>query len=400
MTTFSASPAGGERLHALDAIRGGALLLGVAFHATMSFLPGPQIWVVRDAADPGLGGVFFWSHMFRMILFFLIAGFFGRMLVERRGTRGFVRDRFRRILLPLLLFWLPVMAGIVAMFVWGAAAMNGGTMPSQPAPPPAIGLATFPLTHLWFLYVLTLFYLAALVLRRIGGAWLDRGMRILVRRHAVLGLLALPLAAALAARPDWIPSLGIPTPDIGFVPNLAATIAYGIAFGFGWLLNRQSDLLQVFARSWPAYLGIALGATATLVALLGAELPVFAPEADPTRRLWLAALYALAAWSWSLAILGAALRFMTRPSRALRYCADASYWIYIVHLPVVMALQVAVYPLAASAWVKFALVLAGAFLILFASYHLLVRHSWLGRWLNGRKYPWRAAKPAMEAMPA
>ena len=109
---------------------------------------------------------------------------------------------------------------------------------------------------------------------------------------------------------------------------------------------------------------------------------------------------ALAAWSWSLAILGAALRFMTRPSRALRYCADASYWIYIVHLPVVMALQVAVYPLAASAWVKFALVLAGAFLILFASYHLLVRHSWLGRWLNGRKYPWKAAKPAMEVKPA
>ena len=400
MTTLSTSPAGGERLHALDAVRGGALLLGVAFHATMSFLPGPQIWVMRDAADPGLGLLFFWSHMFRMILFFLIAGYFGRMLVERRGAGGFVRDRSRRILLPLLLFWLPVMAAIVAMFVWGAAAMNGGTLPSQPAPPPAITLATFPLTHLWFLYVLTLFYLAALAIRRLGGAWLDRGMRILVRRHAVLGLLALPLAAALAARPDWIPSIGIPTPDTGFVPNLAATTAYGMAFGFGWLLNRQSDLLQVFARSWPAYLGIALGATATFLALLGMELPVFAPEADGTRRLWLAGLYALAAWSWSLAILGAALRFMTRPSRALRYCADASYWIYIVHLPVVMALQVAVYPLAASAWVKFALVLAGAFLILFASYHLLVRHSWLGRWLNGRKYPWKAAKPAMEVKPA
>ena len=151
MTTLSTSPAGGERLHALDAVRGGALLLGVAFHATMSFLPGPQIWVVRDAADPGLGLLFFWSHMFRMILFFLIAGYFGRMLVERRGAGGFVRDRSRRILLPLLLFWLPVMAAIVAMFVWGAAAMNGGTLPSQPAPPPAITLATFPLTHLWFL---------------------------------------------------------------------------------------------------------------------------------------------------------------------------------------------------------------------------------------------------------
>ena len=35
------------------------------------------------------------------------------------------------------------------------------------------------------------------------------------------------------------------------------------------------------------------------------------------------------------------------------------------------------------------IVTGGAFLILIASYHLLVRHSWLGRWLNGRKLPWR-----------
>ena len=71
-----------------------------------------------------------------------------------------------------------------------------------------------------------------------------------------------------------------------------------------------------------------------------------------------------------------------------------------MHLPVLLALQVSVYQLGASALFKFALVLAGAFLILFASYHLLVRHSWLGRWLNGRKYPWKAAKPAMEVKPA
>lgn len=32
-----------ERLHALDALRAGALILGLFFHATMSFLPGPQL---------------------------------------------------------------------------------------------------------------------------------------------------------------------------------------------------------------------------------------------------------------------------------------------------------------------------------------------------------------------
>jgi peptidoglycan/LPS O-acetylase OafA/YrhL len=399
MTQLSSPPAGGERIHALDAVRGGALLLGVAFHATMSFLPGPQIWVVRDAPDPVLGGLFFVAHMFRMTLFFLVAGFFARMLVERGGAGGFVRDRGKRIVLPLLVFWLPVMAAMIGAFAWGAAAMNGGTLPATPAPTPPMTLATFPLGHLWFLYVLTLFYLAALAVRRFGRAP-DGLVRFAVQRNLGVLLLGLPMFAVLAAKADWMPSLGVPTPDMGFVPNLAAIAAYGTAFGFGWLLNRQPGLLQAFARVWPVHLGVAMAATAILILSLGGVLPVFAPEVDGARRAVLAALYALGAWSWTLGLLGAALRFLSRPNAAVRYCADASYWIYLVHIPVVMALQVAVYPIGAPALVKFALVLAGAFLILFASYHLLVRHSWIGRWLNGRSYQWRAAKPAMEVVPA
>ena len=39
-----------QRLHALDAVRGFALLLGVAFHAALSFMPGwpPGIWAMND----------------------------------------------------------------------------------------------------------------------------------------------------------------------------------------------------------------------------------------------------------------------------------------------------------------------------------------------------------------
>jgi peptidoglycan/LPS O-acetylase OafA/YrhL len=204
----------------------------------------------------------------------------------------------------------------------------------------------------------------------------------------------------LALKADWMPGIGIPTPDMGFVPNLPALAAYATAFAFGWLLNRQTELLQRLGRAWPLYLGLALAATSAMLVMLGGELPTFSAEPDGGRRTIIAALYALGAWSWTLGLLGAALSFLSRPNAAIRYCADASYWIYLVHVPVVMAFQVAVFPLAAPALVKFLLVLGGAFLFLFTSYHLLVRHSWLGRWLNGRAYPWRAAKPAMEVVQA
>ena len=87
------------------------------------------------------------------------------------------------------------------------------------------------------------------------------------------------------------------------------------------------------------------------------------------------------------------MRFIDDDQPLVRYISDASYWIYIVHLPVVMAAQVLGYRLRAPAPLKFCLVTMGSFLILIASYHVLVRHSWLGAWLNGRKVPWRKAAP-------
>lgn len=392
-----------ERLHALDGVRAGALLLGVLFHASLSFLPGPQIWVVRDAPSDALGMFSFVAHTFRMTTFFLIAGFFGRMLLARRGTGGFVRNRLLRVALPLLVFWPIALAGIIATFVWGAATMAGGSLPPGPPPPPPT-LATFPLTHLWFLYLLLLFYAAALAIRAVASLVdrpgrllrdIDRAVRALSATPAASLFLAAPLAAVLAVRADWYAWGGIPTPDTGFIPNLAALAGFGTAFAFGWLLHRQTGLLEAMRRWWAVQLAAAiLFSIACLVQL--AAVPASAPMPLGSARTMFACLYAIAVWAWTLGLTGAALRFLTRERPGVRYVADASYWIYLMHLPVVMALQVAIYPLAAPGLVKWALVCLGAFLILIVSYHLLVRHSWLGRWLNGRKLPWRGPAPVLE----
>jgi glucans biosynthesis protein C len=41
-------------------------------------------------------------------------------------------------------------------------------------------------------------------------------------------------------------------------------------------------------------------------------------------------------WALALAIFAGFLRYVHREHRAVRYAADASYWMYIVHLPVVI----------------------------------------------------------------
>ena len=103
--SIGASSVSGERLHALDAVRGGALMLGVLFHACLPFLLGPQLWIVDDDASTELTVAFYVLHVFRMTVFFLLAGFFARMLLARRGVGGFVRNRLMRIAAPLAMFW-------------------------------------------------------------------------------------------------------------------------------------------------------------------------------------------------------------------------------------------------------------------------------------------------------
>lgn len=398
------------RLHGLDALRGFALLLGVLLHAGMSFLPGPYgipVWVVQDSQATGLFGLTFYvPHIFRMVLFFLIAGFFARLAYEKRGAAGLALDRFKRIALPLAAFWFPVFVAIVAVIIWGAIKANGGEAP-EPQEQPPLSVQNFPLTHLWFLYLLCLIYpvaiLARLVLRLVDrkdrfGALLDRLTGFILSSPLGIALVSVPLTAAFMNASDWMMWFGIPTPDRGLVPDLVALTAYGTAFLFGWLLHRRTDLLARLRKLWALNIAVAVVLTVGCIAYVGIA-PSF-QAGEPTLEVWAYAFaYSAAGWAWSFALIGLAMALFAKENGLVRYTANASYWIYIVHLPIVMALQVAFSDLALPAVAKFAAILALTLLIAAGSYHVLVRCSWLGGWLNGRRYGRVSREEASPNMP-
>jgi peptidoglycan/LPS O-acetylase OafA/YrhL len=66
--------------------------------------------------------------------------------------------------------------------------------------------------------------------------------------------------------------------------------------------------------------------------------------------------------------------------------ADASYWIYLVHYPIVLTLQdlLADVPLHWS--IKFPAIVAVTVGFSLLTYHYLVRFTIIGRVLNGRRY--------------
>src|SRR5690606_15225088 len=359
-----------DRIHALDATRAFALLCGIVLHATTSFSPAwaasgnPMVDVSQSQT---LQGLFHGLHSFRMLLFFAMAGFFGNLLLQLRGIPGFWRNRLRRIAVPLVAGWILLMPLLAAPFIWAVYITNGG-FAGDGRGVAAIREAGFPLGHLWFLYYLLMLYAvvasAVWAIRRAGavaslGRLADGWFDWLVRRHAVTLVMPVPVAVVLLMEADWIPWTGIPSPILGLVPQTAAVVAFGSAFVLGWLVYRRRDLLQVWGNTWLVHAILAAAASAISIWLLGP------PErtdalAGVTERIVYLLCYTFSAWSWVVAITGFSIRHLSAPSRAWRYLADASYWMYLVHLPLVMALQVLVMRLPVHWSIKFPLIVVVA----------------------------------------
>lgn len=390
-----------ERLHALDAVRGFALLLGILLHASMSFiLPIPALDVSQSAT---LGTMTYVIHIFRMPVFYLLAGFFAHMAFHRKGARGFVADRAKRIGIPLLAGWVVLVPLTIAITIWGLTRTFGAEALEAAAPTEF----AFPFAHLWFLYYLCIFYVLVLVARgafdavidrsrRLRGG-IDRVVRVVLGSHFAPVLLAAPLALHLYFNETWVFSGGIPAPDTGLTPKLPAIIGYGTAFALGWLLHRQVDLLREWERRWPVHLAASgiltfacLWVTSRVQFDAASLVPgpeLFVVPGPAWMRLAYTAAYTTAIWCWTFGLIGAALRFYTRASAVRRYVADSSYWLYLVHLPLVFFLEVLFAQVPWHWTVKYPLILAIAFAVLFPSYHYLVRSTFIGKLLNGRKYP-------------
>ncbi|WP_139417944.1 acyltransferase family protein [Agromyces laixinhei] len=381
------------RIHGLDTLRATALALGIVLHALMPFLPGIP-WLFSDSRSSPIAHITVdWIHLFRMVLFMTLAGFFGRMVLHRRRAGPYVRDRLLRIGLPAIAFW-PVAVASIGVVIGIGAALRGQAPEQAPEAATATTpdgvpevLLLFSPAHLWFLWVLVECVLITVVLRAIALRLLgrERSGRIASR---IGGLLAAPGGIVLAAIP-YLACLLMQGTTVGgirepytILPSVTALTAYLGAFLVGWFLHAQAGSLHRIARGWPAQL-----AAAVVLAVAVQVLP-----AEQTPLLLHASLMALAGWTWTFALIGLCVRFLQRESRLMRYLADASYWSYLLHLPIVIAVGLALADLDWPILVKLAITFTVTAVLLLGSYDLFVRSTWIGKWLNGHRHP-RALAP-------
>jgi glucan biosynthesis protein C len=359
-----------ERLHHLDALRALTMLLILPAHALSLIALNNEGWtgVERSA---------YWLiHVFRLPLFFLVAGFFAALLLEARGGRALLSNRLVRIGVPML---------VVILLIGPPLDLLVQSQMGLDIRPQGIG-AFFDLqpSYVWFLWYLTMLYAVALLARRALGALpatrqllLRSGSGLLAHWAAPL-LLAIPCAVSLYRQPTWAAE----APSFSFQPHPDLLAYYGIFFASGWVLFRTEGPREKIERRPNPYLALAALALPPALALylLQSE-----PEIGTSRVFHVLALLLLSIATWSLVfgLPGLARRFLREPSSRLRYWADASYWIYLSHFPVMVILGLIVFELPIPDGLRLALLIFVTLGLIFPAYGAFVRHTAIGRVLHG-----------------
>ncbi len=351
-----------------------AILLLIPYHAARYVQKGDGGAEIVDA-------VVWFVHTWHMPLFFAISGFLAASALRRSTVVRQLRARFRRLGLPLAVGMLTVVP-LANFLVIGAAAL----WPRKGALPPKRELEianVFSLSprHLWFIAYLLMISLIAIgvwlaIQRAPGlGTAINRGFRNLIRSWWAVPVLASISAAILITKTGWVAG---GTASNSLVPAPILFAYYSFFFFFGWLLSGQTDLLEDLKRG--AWLRLGAGVLIAVPAFLlfydngdftgNVGTPGILAEIDELRLYGLFTV-GLVCWLTLFGIWGVLARYVRKEWRVLRYLSDASFWIYLVHIPFLVALQSSLSTTELAIPVRWGLAVSGTLALAIGTYALI-----------------------------
>lgn len=354
------------RFHDLDALRAFAMLLGIVLHATVFLLPGAEptpLWPVQldyayevEPARNPYAYVLLLIHGMRMPIFFMLSGFFTAMMWQSRGLRRLGEHRLKRIGLPLLIFLFT----IIPLTYWLS-------WPDEFTPLAWLTAWLLGLFHLWFLLYLLVMAAAFMILARLGLQFRHWGWWLLI---------------PLTLLPQYFNQhgFGADTPAT-LLPEPQIIGLYSVFFVFGIFFYQRGIAVQ---RWWtwgilPALIIFPFGLLFTYPdRAAGGVAAAWTPYAA-------ALLKCAYAWLMLFGMMGLFRWAMAKERFWVRYMSDASYWLYVAHVPLIIAGQQLAAAADANPHLAFALILGGATGILLLIYQLGIRYTPIGTMLNGKR---------------
>jgi len=167
-----------------------------------------------------------------------------------------------------------------------------------------------------------------------------------------------------------------------FIPP-SQFLYYCFFFVLGFLLEGHRELFGSFNGVYRPFLlaGSLLSVlTLYIVNVYGETLP---PMSSPI--ILLKFMFALQTMLLVIGFIGLFNAVFREPSAFWKYIADAAYWVYLIHMPVVLTTQLLLRDSFVPGVLRFPVVIVVTLAACFTSYHYLVRYTWVGALLNGKR---------------
>lgn len=376
---MTASPG---RSAGMDALRSAMMLLVVLFHAALPYMTSDGPEKFKDSDTSIVFDLFvYFLVSFNMPLFFMTAGFFAALIIDREGLAGFIRNRTIRILIPLVIAWTVLPPLTRGAYTFAEEASTGSIAAGLDALGQMRWVRWNKMYHLWFLVVLLVLYVLGLLFRYSFLKLPSESRRVVAA--SVFRWLTLSARPVILAAILWLEILPAEFASGKFdkVALLVPALVTFFLLGSAIFESGNVEALRPRAR---IYLVIGL---ALLPIAAGARYMSLATGAGWPAILGASASFCLMSGFMVFGLTGFFLAEFRRPHAVIRYLSDASYWIYLVHLPLVVAVGGAFSTTQLPVAVKFIGTITISAPILILSYHYMVRATPVGGLLNGRRTP-------------
>ena len=362
------------RFYDLDALRATTMFLGIVLHSSVFLIPEPHpIWPIHDSTvdgDPTYKVVIEILHGFRMPVFFTLSGFFSALLWQRRSLRAMTIQRLQRVGLPFVIGCLT----IVPLSVWLLAVASDFQEPYN-FPLWALPIMwVYSIAHLWFLWHLLILAGCFILAVRMGLRF----------QHPVAWWLVVPLSmvcSLLMVEPIYGADVStVLAADPAVLAFYACFFLFGVFFYQREFTIRRWWTVALLPAAIAFYAGLSL--LEQYLATYEGSVPDNFMFKNPL-TLASALIETICIWLMCFGLMGLFRWIASRKSFYVRYFSDASYWMYLMHVPLVIAGQMLVVDWPIHYHLKFFLVCGGVTLILVVTYQLGVRYTVIGKMLNG-----------------
>jgi glucans biosynthesis protein C len=362
-TPHADTPAHSNRRPDLDWLRVLAVLLLVPVHGANIFNQDPVIVAyVKDTSqlDPLIQMKDLFFSRWRLETLFLIAGGVSWYALAKRSGGQYLLERGKRLLVPFLVsvvVLFPLMVNAHWLGRPGAPTLQAiYTRFFLEEPTDLTGMdGHFTPSHLWFILFLFAFSLVGvplfLLLRRPPA---QRAVDWSLRWPLTIYLFVIPLTLIRQAN-----LLGLDDKD---------PLYFFLIFAFGYATISQPRFQTAVDRYLPLSLAIAL--VVTVVSVLFFPRHPAPGTTDELAVLW---LFRISQWTWVLAALGAAHRWLNHDGPVLRYSSQAVYPFYILHLPLATLIAYFVVRTEFAPGVKYTIIVLGAIGLSLVLYEVVVK---------------------------